>query len=120
MGQANSKKAGREMASRMFAEIQRVHAKEPGAISTPNRYAIFAKWRYRGEPQDNIVARYVGKATTAGSACLEGFCAALTDHLGRYGAEWPGVYARATDQEINRPLNAPTRGARQSRSEALH
>lgn len=105
----NSKEAGRKMATRMFAEIRRTNCEysKKGAANGGKPFSIFGKWRYRGEPQDNIVARYISKATTNGDACLEGFCSALSDHVGRDGAEWPGVYGHISDREISDTRKAP-------------
>lgn len=101
----NSMEAGRKMVSRMFAEIVRTNSE----CDAGEPFSIFGKFRIRGRPQNNIVARYIDKAIKNGAGCLEGFCSALSDHVGRNGAEWPGVYGKMSDLEITAPRRTPAR-----------
>lgn len=103
---------GRRIAARMLLELERIHAYEAsitGMITT----SLFAKYRYKGEPQDNIVLRYLQRAAAHGDECVAGFCSVLSDHCGDVeaggGAYLPAVYMRVTERKINEADDAPTR-----------
>jgi hypothetical protein len=101
---------GRRIAARMLYELERVHAYE-ASIAGQNPHNLFAEWRYKGEPQDNIVLRYLARAAAQGDECVAGFCAVLSDHCGNVeggGAISPKIYLRATERQIN-DGDAPTR-----------
>jgi hypothetical protein len=94
---------GRRLAARMLYELERIYAYER-SITGMNPTSLFAKQRYKGEPQDNIVLRYLQRAGADGDECVAGFCAVLSDHCGNVesgGAIFPKFYLRATDREIN-------------------
>lgn len=102
---------GRRIAARMLYELERVHAFE-ASIAGMNPHSLFAEQRYRGEPQDNIVLRYLQQASAHGDECVAGFCAVLSSQLSDVesgaGLSCPGVFRRATEREINEG-DAPTR-----------
>ena len=108
---------GRRIAARMLYEIQRVLEKDASIAGVDplhvvtDPYSLFADYRYKGEPQDNIVLRYLQRAAAHGDECVAGLCSALSDHCGRtelgYSSE-PAVYMGATGQAINEGAG-PTR-----------
>lgn len=101
---------GRRIAALMLYELERVHAYE-ASIAGMNPHSLFAKNRYKGEPQDNIVSRYLQRAGAHGDDCVAGFCQVLSDHCGHVeagGAIWPKLYMRATEPVIGEG-DPPTR-----------
>jgi hypothetical protein len=112
-----AREKGRRLAARMLREVERVCAYE-ASIAGMLPYSLFAEWRYKGEPQDNIVLRYLRQAFKQGGAygdswgeCVVGFCSVLSDHCGNVeagGALRIELYQRATEGRIN-DGDAPTR-----------
>ena len=101
---------GCRIAARMLCELERVHAYE-ASIAGMNPHSLFASSRYKGEAQDNIVLRYLQRASAHGDECVAGFCACLSDHCGSVesgGPIFPKLYMRATEQKIN-DGDGPTR-----------
>lgn len=102
---------GRRMAARMLSEMERVAAYE-ASITGMNPHNLFAEWRYKGEPQDNIVLRYLQRAAAQGDECVAGFCSVLSSELSDVeagaGLSRPGIFMRVTEQEINEG-DTPTR-----------
>lgn len=95
---------GRRIAARMLYEIGRANAYE-ASIAGMHPHSLFAENRYKGEPQDNIVLRYLQRAAAQGDECVAGFCSTLSDHCGAVdagGAIWPKLYMRATESEVNK------------------
>jgi hypothetical protein len=93
---------GRRMAARMLYEIERVQAHE-ASISGMDPYSLYAEYRYKGEPQNNIVLRYLQRAAAQGDECVAGFCSALSDYCGAAeacGTPDPVIY-NAPDSAIN-------------------
>lgn len=102
---------GRRIAARMLLELERIHAHE-ASIAGQIPTSLFARYRYKGEPQDNIVLRYLQRASAHGDECVAGFCSVLSDHCGDVeaggGAYLPAIYMRVTEREINEG-DGPTR-----------
>ena len=99
---------GRRIAARMLREIERVQAYE-ASIGGMDPCSLYAEYRYKGEPQDNIVLRYLQRATAQGEECVAGFCSVLSDYVGSAGGSPdPAVYTRSTERAINEG-DAPTR-----------
>ena len=107
-----AQRKGRRIAARMLCELERIHAYEAsiaGSIPT----SLFAKYRYKGEPQDNIVLRYLQLAAAHGDECVAGFCSVLSDHCGDIeagsGPYSPSFYLRLSERKINEEGDTPTR-----------
>lgn len=104
----NAPRKGRLLAAQMLREIERTQEDE---LAT-NPYTLDARFRYRGEAQENIVARYLSEASQNGDECVAGFCSALSDWIsctlagcGNDGTE----YTQITDRQIDYHPDALTR-----------
>lgn len=99
---------GRIIAAQMLCEIERVQEREAKIVGM-DPYSLYAEYRYKGEPQDNIVLRYLQKAGAQGDECVAGFCSVLSDYVGNAsGIPDPAIYMRSTKRAINEG-DAPTR-----------
>jgi len=110
---------GRRIAAAMLLELRTSGTR--GSIGGANPQSLFAEYRYKGEPQDNIVLRYLQRATRHGAECIAGFCSVLSDHCANVEAGGPSFRIsnlRATNLEISR--RRTTRQPRAVLCEANH